>query len=185
MAHNLTAGMLAMTQAKSCAPVMFVQINTAVTPVRFWNGYGNMLWNAQTWVGGGNLMGIGAITEQNNVAAVGCALTLSGINTALIATALADLQRYLPAMVWLGGMNDMFALISNPFMILNGRVDTAKIISTGKDATITVTAESRLIAMKNPKWRRFTDLDQRIERPNDAGFTFVDTIQDATINFHG
>jgi len=95
------------------------------------------------------------------------------------------MRRYLPGKVWLGAINDSFALISTPYMILNGRVDTVALAASGKDGTVTVTIESRLIAMRNPRFRRYTDLDQRIEHAGDAGFTFVDTIQDAAINFHG
>ena len=185
MSHSLTTDMLAMTLSPVCAPVLFVEIETSAGTVRTWNGYGNFDWDGNTWLGSGDLMGIGPISEQNNVIASGVALSLSGINTALVSTALSDMRRYLPAKVWLGGIDDMFALIADPYLILNGRVDTTKINSTGITSTITVTAESRLVAMRNPKWRRYTDLDQRIEHPGDAGFSFVDTLQDATINFHG
>lgn len=185
MPHSLTSDMEAVTLSAVCAPVLFVEIQTVATPVRFWTGYGNFLWNSQTWTGAGSLLGIGAITEQNVVQATGAGLTLSGVDNALVAIALANLQRYLPAKVWLGALDDMFQIVTDPYLILNGRVDTSKITATGKTSTILVNAESRLIAMRNPKWRRYTDIDQRIEHPGDAGFMMVDTLQDATINFHG
>lgn len=185
MAHSLTSGMLAATQADVVRPIIFVEIDTSAGNVYFWSGYGNFLWNSITWTGGGNLIDIGAITEQNRVQASGCVLSLTGINTAMIATVLTDLRRYMPAKIWLGAIDNNYQLIADPFQILNGRIDSANITATGKTSTIQITVESRLIAMRNPKWRRYTDLDQRIECPNDAGFTMVDTIQDATINFHG
>lgn len=185
MAHTLAPAMQAATLGNVFSPVLFVQINTAGGNVYLWSGYGNFNWNGQTWIGGGNLMGIGAITEQNKVQASGCVLTLSGVDQALIAVVLEDLQRYLPAQCWLGALDYMFNLVINPYQFLNGRIDSAKITMTGKTATIQVSAESRLIVMRNPRVRRYTDIDQRLEHPNDGGFLYVDTIQDATIAFHG
>jgi len=185
MAHSLTSGMLAQTLAGSCRPIIFCEVDTAGGNVYMWNGYGNFSWNGQVWIGGGNLVDIGSVTEQNKVLATGCTLKLSGIDVALIAVALEDLQRYLPAKLWLGAIDDTFSLVNTPYQFLNGRVDTATIEQTGKTATITVSVESRLVAMRYPRSRRYTDLDQRLEHPNDGGFSFVDTIQDATINWHG
>ena len=185
MAHSMTSGMLAATLASACAPVLFVEVYTAGGNLYLWSGYGNTIWNAETWLGTGELLAVGAITEQNRVQAAGCALSLSGVDPALVSAALSDMRRYLPGKVWLGAIDDSFALISTPYMILNGRVDTVALAASGKDGTVTVTVESRLIAMRNPRFRRYTDLDQRIEHVNDAGFSFVDTIQDSSINFHG
>lgn len=185
MAHSMTSGMLAATQSPICWPVIFVEVDTPAGNVYLWNGFGNYSWNGQTWTGGGNLLSIGSITEQNKVMATGCSISLSGIDTALVALVLEDLARYMPAKIWLGAIDDDFNLINTPYQILNGRVDKGDIASTGKTATITITAESRLITMRIPRVRRYTDIDQRIEHPSDGGFSFVDTIQDASINFHG
>jgi hypothetical protein len=177
--------MLAATQAAVICPVIFCEIDTAAGNIYMWNGYGNFSWNGQVWIGGGNLVEIGSVTEQNKVMATGCALSLSGVDIALVAAALEDLERYLPARLWIGAIDENFNLINAPYQFLNGRVDTADITQTGKTATITVTAESRLVAMRFPRARRYTDLDQRLEHPGDGGFSFVDTIQDASINWHG
>lgn len=185
MAHSLTSGMQSATLATVCAPLIFIEVDTAAGNVYAWSGYGNVIWNGQTWLGGGKLIGVSGVSEVAKVQASGTAFTLSGVDLALVSLALQSMQRYLPAKLWVGAMDDNFQIIADPYLLLNGRVDSSKIVATGKSAMITVTAESRLIALRLPKWRRYTDLDQRIEHPQDAGFSFVDTIQDATINFHG
>lgn len=185
MAHSLTSGMQAATLAAVCAPIFFIEVDTVAGNVYTWSGYGNIIWNGQTWLGGGKFIGVSPISEVTRVQAAGTAFTLSGVDIALVSLALQSMQRYMPAKMWVGAMDDNFQIIADPYLLLNGRVDSSKIITTGKTATILVTAESRLITLRLPKWRRYTDLDQRIEHPTDAGFSFVDTIQDATINFHG
>lgn len=185
MAHDMSTDMEAATVAPVVAPVIFVLVQTNSGTVRLWSGFGNISWAGETWVGGGQLLEIGSVTEQNKVQASGTALTLTGVDQANIALVLEDLQRYLPAQVWLGAIDDMFQIVSDPFQILNGRVDKADIMLSATTATITVLAESRLVAMRIPRVRRYTDLDQRLEHPGDGGFTYVDTIQDAQISFHG
>ena len=185
MAHSLTAPMLAVTKAATCRPIIFCEIDTLGGTVYLWNGYGIFPWNGQLWVGGGDFVQMGSVTEQNKVVATGCALELSGVDLALVAVTLEDLQRYRPVKLWLGAIDDTFNLVSSPYLFLNGRTGTASITQTGPTATITLSVESRLVAMRVPRWRRYTDVDQRLEHPGDAGFTFVDTIQDATINWHG
>lgn len=185
MAHSLTSGMQTVTQSAVCAPVIFVEVDTAAGNVYVWSGYGNIIWNGETWIGAGDLMGVSGISEVASVQASGTALTLSGVDLSLVSLALQSMQRYLPAKVWVGAMDANFNIIADPYLLLNGRVDSAKIVATGRSAMITVTAESRLISLRLPKWRRYTNLDQQIEHPTDQGFSFVDTIQDATINFHG
>ena len=68
-----------------------------------------------------------------------------------------------------------------PFTVFDGIMDTMTIKDTGKNATVGVTAESALIALQNPKERRYTDEDQKINHPSDNGFEFVPDIQDLVI----
>lgn len=183
MAHSMTSGMLAVTRSEVCQPVFFAQVNTPTGNLNFWSGFGNFDWNGIVWLGAGDLYDIGAITEQNGVLAAGCALTLSGCNLATVSAALQDITRYQPSAIWIGAIDEDYELVNSPYQILNGRTDKCDIQATGKTATVTVAIESRLIAMRTPRWRRYTQLDQQIEHPQDAGFSFVDTLQDAVIAF--
>jgi hypothetical protein len=184
MGHSLTSGMLAVTLSGTLTPVIFVQINTGGGNIYVWSGYGNISWNGHTWTGIGDLGGVSGVTELNKVQAQGVNFTLNGVDLALVSLALQSLQRYLPAYLWIGALDSNFNVVADPYLTFNGRVDTAQIVSAGPTASISVTAEGRLIAMRNTRWRRYTDQDQRIERPTDGGYTFVDTIQDAIIHWN-
>jgi len=61
--------------------------------------------------------------------------------------------------------------------MFKGRMDTMN-IALGKTATITLTAESRLIDWSRPRIRRYTNADQQERFSADKGFEFVsDTVE--------
>lgn len=179
--HSLTSGLLAKTQASALRPIAFVEVDTLAGNVYFWTGLGEITWNGQTWTGSGALLSIAPITEQNKVEATGVELQLSGVPTDYVSLALQSLNRYMPGKIWIGATDDAFNVIADPYQILNGRVDSAKIDDDGTSSTITVSLENRLITIINSAERRYTDEDQRTEHPADAGFQFADFLQDASI----
>lgn len=186
--HSLTTGMLAQTKAKSLRPCAFVEVDSLAGNVYFWTGSGPIVWNALSWTGAGFLLSISPITEQNQVQATGVELALSGIPSALVSYALQSVGRYMPASVWVGAIDDAGNIIPDPFLIMSGRTDRARIEDDGTTATIKINTENRLITMRTPAERRHTKLDQSIERPGDTGFDYADFLQDASIywgNGHG
>lgn len=176
MAHSLTSGMLTQTQAKSLMPIIFCEIDTTGGNVYAWTGIGTIVWNSITWTGLGNLVALSAVTEAAAIQASGVSLTLNGVPSASVSIALSSLQRFKPVKLWLGALDSSFAVVADPYQFFNGRCDRCEINDSGDTATITLTAESRLISMKVPRERRYTDHDQRIERPYDGGFKFVDFV---------
>lgn len=184
MAHSMTTGMLDATLAPQVAPFLLCQITTNAGIVRFWNGLADLSWNGETWKGVGEFLGIDQVEETADLQASSVAISLSGIPTDLISIALQSLSRYMPALIYLGAFDlATGAIIVDPFLIRNGRVDTGTISDQGDTASITVTAESRLISMMNSRERRYTDQDQQIEHPGDFGFSFVDQIQNVSITW--
>lgn len=181
MAHSLTSGMVTQTTAKSLMPILLWELDTPGGNVYFWSGYGNLPWDSKTWVGAGNMVNMTQISETALVQANGLSLTLSGIPAAAISLALSSVKRFQPAKVWLGALDSSMAVVADPFLIFNGRTDSVVINDAAATAAITVNCENRLILMKIARERRYTDHDQRIERPLDGGFKFVDFVINRTI----
>jgi hypothetical protein len=55
MSRNLTAGMITEVQAENVRPILLFEGVMESGTVYYWTGYGNLSWNAQTWVGTGTL----------------------------------------------------------------------------------------------------------------------------------
>jgi hypothetical protein len=64
-------------------------------------------------------------------------------------------------------------------------MDVMTIDETGETCSITLTAENRLIDLERPRVRRYTSEDQKSLHPNDKGFDFVNSLQEAEIKWGG
>ena len=64
-------------------------------------------------------------------------------------------------------------------------MDLMTIEDGGETASISVTAESRLIDLNRAKERRFTDNDQKIDYPDDKGLQHIQGLQEKQISWGG
>jgi hypothetical protein len=157
--------------ASNLAPVMFVQLDFDSGTVRVTNLAFDIVWNGNTWLGAAYVGSIDAIVENETIQANGLSFTLSGIPSALIATALGEQYQGRKAQVWLGAISAA-ALVADPVLVFSGRMDVMN-ISLGSTATIKVNAESRLADFERPRIRRYNDADQRALYPSDPSFQYV------------
>lgn len=183
MAHSLTTGLRDATLAAVLMPIIFCEIDTPDGNVYMWSGVGSLSWNGHTWTGLGEFGGISPTTESTDLQASGVALTLNGFDSSLISVAMDSVKRFWPVKLWLGALDSNFAVIADPYQFHYGLTDTASMQADGKTASIVVTSESRLVAMRQPRERRYTDQDQRIECPGDGGFKYVDSLQNMQVRW--
>ena len=185
MSRSMSGAMLSAIQSSVLRPAVFVEIHFRSGVSYIWSGSGTIVWNGHSWLGVGNLGSLSMIEEGVTVNARGISLSLSGINSSMLADALQDLQLGLPAVIYLGLFDSASppALLSSPLTSWAGRVDQPTIDVSGESATITVNCESRLIDMNVAVDRRYTHDDQQISHPGDLGFQFVNSIQELTVYF--
>ena len=113
-------------------------------------------------------------------------MSLSGIPSALISTALGQIQQGRLCQIWLGLLAPATgALISDPYELFAGFSDVTIITEQADTATIAIQVENRLIDLERPRIRRYTDEDQKSDSANsgDKGFEFVPGLQDKVIIF--
>lgn len=177
MPHTMTTAMQNQTLAAQLMPILFAEIDTPAGNIQVWSGIGNLSWNGITWSGMGELGTISASSESTDLQAQGLVFTLGGFDAGLINKAIDSMRRFYPAKAWLGCLDGNFSVVADPYQFHNGLVDSASMTSDGKTASISVSSETRLIAMSQARERRYTDQDQRIECPQDGGFKFVDFLQ--------
>jgi hypothetical protein len=185
VSRDLTAGLLAEVTAASLRPVLFYEgefgSGGAPAYLRLWSGVGSISWNGNTWTGAGRLLGVSPIGETTDVVAKGATVSLSGMPSDLISTALGNARHGRKGRVWLGAMDGAGAVIADPFLSFEGLLDVPDIEDSGETCTISIAYESRLVELKRPRERRYTHEDQQIDYPGDLGFNFVPSIQDINI----
>lgn len=181
MSRDGTAGFLSAIAAGSSSPVLLFEAEFASGWLRLWTGIGPISWNSYTWTGAGNLVGVSPMTETADLRAVGITISLSGMPSALISTALGQSRQGKIGRVYLGFLNSSGAIVADPYLSFEGRLDVPTIADQGDSCTISISYESRLIDLDRPRERRYTGEDQRMDHPEDRGFDNVASLQDASI----
>ena len=170
------------TEKQVVRPIILAEFDFGETVDRAWSGIGQLSWDSKIWYGAGNLGKVSTVEETTELKATGASFQLSGIPADLITkVSTAKIQGH-KARMYLGFINEDFTtLIADPFLIFDGRMDTAEIADGGDTATITLTAESRLRDLERVRTRRYTDADQQSRFPGDKGLEYVPSLQDKQI----
>tara|TARA_Y100000004_G_scaffold192202_1_gene252352 strand:- start:21 stop:578 length:558 start_codon:yes stop_codon:yes gene_type:complete len=181
MSRNLTSAVNTIFESSSVTP--FLAINLAFDGGNFlaWTGYGNITFDSTTFVGAGDFLSVSPIKESSEVQANGIDITLSGVPSSLISSALNETYQGRSCKLYLGVLDSSNAVVSDPYVLFSGRMDLMNIDDSGEKANISVTAESRLIDLDRTRERRYTSEDQKIDFPNDQGLEFITDLQDKEI----
>lgn len=177
MARGITNALKTATEAKVVYPIALVSLAFPSGTLRFWTGYGELVWDGQTWYGAGDLGEVSEIEEAVEVAAKGSTLRLNGIPTDIGAASLTENYQGRAAIMYLGSMDASGALVADPYPILSGRMDQIEKQDGGKTATLSLTVENRLVDLYRNRERRLTHEDQQTDYPGDKGFEFVNSLQ--------
>ena len=181
--RNLSTEMQAVSTAEVVRPIMFVECEFDSGDINLWNGVGSLSYGGKNYIGAGNLLAVEPVSESTDLRANGTSVTLSGLNNTLVGLAKDEDYQGRALTVKLGAMDENNDVIADPVIMFSGFMDTMMLTESGESSTITIDVENKLIQMDRARVRRFTDNDQRIDYPNDDGFSFVTKIQDREINW--
>jgi len=181
MARTLGTNFEAELAAGEVQPFFAVLMEFDGGDVRVWNGYGDITIDGETYVGSADFLNLGEITETSEVQAAGVSISLTGLDSGLVATALDEAYQSRPLKIFFGFLDSTGVIIDTPYTIFSGLMDVMTIEDAGATANINVTAESRLIDLDRSRARRFTSEDQKIDYPDDKGLEMVASLQDTAI----
>ncbi len=165
MSREITSAAQGASQAAVARPVLlaeldfpsgFLRVNSTDRCI-FFDSQGASPLNE--FVGVGRLGSVSTVGETSSLQARGVELALSGIPSAHISAAFESAQGR-PGRIWIGFLDDSYALVVEPVLVFSGLIDNSS-IDIGETATVTVTVESRLIAWERAKIRRYTNEDQQ------------------------
>lgn len=145
--------------------------------IGMWTGVGNLVYNSMIFVGGGNLVGVGAYEETQDLQAKGMVFTLSGVPLSLISIAENEPYQGRAMRLHLALLNPD-RTINSAYRLFSGIMDTMDIKEGAETATIQLACESVLMLLKRTKERRYTDEDQKARFPADNGLSFIAQLQD-------
>mgnify|MGYP003137040956 FL=1 len=185
MSRSITTAFNNAITSQVVRPLLAVELEFSTGTLRFWNGYGDLTMTAggssNTFTGLGDLMGVSAVSESDQVEAIGATLSLTGIKSSLISAALSANYTNRNASIFLGLFDTNKSVIADVYTLFKGKMDIMKIDEGAESATIVLNLENRLIALDRPKERRYTHEDQQLSFSGDLGFEFVPDLQDKEI----
>lgn len=181
MSRNLTAAQITEITAQNMRPILLCQLLFTSGWLYLWSGIGPLSWNGQTWTGVGSLGQVSAVPETSDVAAAGIQFSLSGIPSGVLASALSEVRQGFPVILWQGFLTAAGGVVASPNQAWNGRMDSCMVNESGETATITLTAESRMMDLNRSRERRYEKQDQTIDFAGDLGFDYVPSLQELSI----
>ena len=131
MARTLTTAFNNAITSQVIRPLLACELEFSTGTLRFWNGYGDLTMTAggssNTFTGLGDLMNVSAISESDQVEAVGAQLSLTGIKSSLISAALSANYTNRNASIFLGLFDTNKAVIADVYTLFKGKMDIMKI----------------------------------------------------------
>lgn len=181
--RTLSAGMQTALDAAHVQTLLFVQVDFTSGTQYYCSAGASIVWNGQTWLGTGGLVGIDPIRESSGVEAVGLRLTMSGVPSALISLALGETIQGRTLTIWAAALDSSNAVIASPLQVFAGRVDTMTIEESGDTANVTVTVESEMVGLMSAAVRRYTNEDQQKVYAGDKVFEYVPQMVEKVLPF--
>ncbi len=185
MSRGLTGGMQSAIAAGTIYPILFGWFDFFGGAIYVCTHNQAVSWNAHTWAGLGNFVGISQIRETKEVRANGLTFTLNGIPSSYLTEVLTLRSRARSSALWLGCYNAAGSLIADPVQIFSGRMSQPTINDDGVTSTIALAVESRLVDLQRSRERRYTDADQQYLYPGDTGLQYVAALQEKEIKWGG
>lgn len=182
MARVLTASMITAVAQSDVKPVLLIEAQFDSGTLYLATGYGTLTIDGNDYIGTGDLLSISAVRETTELEAVGATLILSGITSELLAIALNENFQDRPILLKLGLFDSSWALISDPLLLFEGRMDTFVLEEAADKCSITVNAENVNIDLLHSKILSHTPEDQALFFPGDTGFDFVASLQEKEIS---
>lgn len=182
MPRELTNDWMTQAEADSCRIVFLFEgiFGDTGTPLRLWDGIGDITWDSKLWLGNGWLHGIGAPVEDSEINASNLEITLAGVPQAVLSLVLGQTRLGSSGKIWWAFMDTDGTLI-DPQQQFEGKFDTAEITENPSEPYVKLTYESELIELERPKEFRFNQETQKHFYPTDRGFEYLQGLQDKVI----
>ena len=187
MARDITTAFKNAIEGSVVKPIIGIELEFSDGTLRFWNGYGDLTMTAggssKTFVGAGDMLGVSEVEESSTLSMSGVTLTLAGIKSSIIATALGANYTNRKGAIYLGLYDTSSNVIADVYTLFKGNMDVMNIQEGADTCIITLKLESRLITFEKASNRMYTLEDQKVDFPNDIGFEFIPDLQDKEITW--
>jgi hypothetical protein len=173
MARDITTAEQNEMAAALCRPAFLYEGIFDGTPLRLWTGKTNISYGGNTFLGNGWIQSVTAPPEIDEVRATGITIRLGFLSSSLISTLLNNSKGNGTGKLWLGMFDSSWSIVGDGYLLFKGKLDGVDIDYSADGATADIRYESALADLLIPKENRYTDQNQRLFFPDDAGMQYV------------
>lgn len=173
MPRTVSAANAAELAKEVLRPVRLVELDFVSSFVRAASTPFSVFIGVDEFFGVGDLGSVSAIEEAPGAPAGRVTVTLSGVKTSLISTALNQKYQGRRGSIWRGNLDSDHVLVGDPDLEFRGLMDTMpiKLRDTGTISVVIVDRFARWERpLDNPRW---DNADHQARRPGDKFFEFV------------
>jgi len=188
--RSTTAELLAQVTSHAVRYALFVELLFDSAPLRVHQSLGTLSatetgGSARTWYGVGELGSVGSVQENSNLQTQELELTLSGLDSTLLAVAMNEAVSGRVAKIFIGAFNEQDQLSGNLTFLWRGRIDRMRTTFGTDNNTVTVVCESEAASLTRSKAGYFTDNMQQRRFAGDKFFEYVAQLPFMTIIWAG
>lgn len=183
MARSLATTLASQLDAKELKPFYALEFGFDSGALYLWTGLGDLVADGETWVGGAGVIGISTSSETVDLSANNVTITLNGLDSAVLAIALAEPYRGRPFTLYLGALDSENQSVGTMYQLFSGRMDTMSVEDNGSTANISLVIENALVDLERPRIRRLTNEEQLARFPGDQSLSGVAKLQDRQISW--
>lgn len=173
MSRDITTAMTTESEKSSLQPLYLVKLEYDGGDVNVHSSLGTITFDGDDYLGIGKLGKIGALKEDSDITPAKIKLSITGIESSNISTALTADYQGRPITIWLGAIDQStYTLIADPTVVFKGIMDV-QTINLGQTAVIELSATNRIAAWDRSNVRRYNGEDQRSRFAGDSGLDYV------------
>lgn len=173
--RDASAAVLSELAAAACQPVQLFELELDAGTVRNCDATRNIEFDGNTFVANGHFMGFDAIEESTDLTISRVTVQLSGVDQIWVASTLQHTYVDRVLRIYKGFLDAAGALIVDPVLLFDGRVDAPAIEEdpdSGK-STVALSATSQWVDFERRPGRHTNNAEQQFHFPGDRGFAYV------------
>lgn len=172
MSRSIGASNITAVEAQNVHEIVLAKIEFD-TPVYVHSGIGSVVFDGDTYLGVGDFGNVREVRESESLGPNPFELTLSGIDSALLAEGLNAANFGDVVTVYAGYRLDDGTLVADPWQIARGRVEYPS-LARGDTNSITLRCQHDLAVLDEIIGAKYSDEDQVTRYIADTGFEFVE-----------
>jgi hypothetical protein len=172
MTRSLSGTLTTELATNAINPVDLVYLGVS-TGTYYTDHYKDLVFNSNTYVASSLFLGLSEVTESSEVSVNSLSLRFTGADQTIISLFLNNDYMDKPVNVYRGFLNSSQALIADPFLLFEGRIENFNIEDDVTSSSVLISVASHWADFDKVRTRKTNTNSQKIYFPNDKGFDFA------------